>query len=70
MVIIRDTTGITIKHTIDAMDHVRIGVTQTTLWKDRYRRSVRDNVKPHGEFTLYECQDLLDELGAKRCSGH
>jgi len=62
MIVIQDTTGITIKKTIDDANHVRIGVTQTVLWVDGVRRNVRDNHKPHCEFTVNELNDLLCEL--------
>lgn len=34
MIILVDTTGITAKHTINDEDHVRVGVTQISLWVD------------------------------------
>lgn len=62
MIVLTDTTGITVKRRIQDRNHVRIGVTETALWYDGTRRSVRDNHKPHCEFTLNELQDLLNEV--------
>lgn len=62
MLIIQDTTGITIKRRIQDSNHVRIGVTQTAMWLMGARRFVRENGKPHCEFTLNECEDLLKEM--------
>lgn len=62
MVIMRDTTGITVKRTINDTDHVRIGIFQISLWKNGVRRSIRDLTRPHSEVTMNECQDLLSEL--------
>jgi hypothetical protein len=61
-IILRDGTGITIKRTIQSANHVRIGPLQTFLWVDGDRRSVRENTKPHVEFTINDCTDLLAEL--------
>ena len=62
MVIIQDTTGITIKRDTYLTDHVRIGIFKITLWKNGVRRSIRDLTRPHCEVTINECQDLLSEL--------
>jgi hypothetical protein len=62
MLIIQDTTGITIKRTIQSGNHARIGIFETALWVDGVRRSVRRIRKPHVEFTLKDCSNLLDEL--------
>jgi hypothetical protein len=62
MLIIRDTTGVTIKRAITDADHVRIGVLQTILWRGGAARGVRATGKPHGEFDLNDCEDLLAEL--------
>jgi hypothetical protein len=62
MLIIRDNTGVTIKSTIQSENHVRIGIFKTILWVDGVARSVRYSGKPHGEFDLNDCADLLDEL--------
>jgi hypothetical protein len=61
-IIMRDTTGITIKRTIQSENHVRIGVFDIVLWVDGVRRNVRKIGKPHNEFTINECSDLLEEL--------
>ena len=61
-IILRDSTGITIKRTIQSENHIRIGVFQTILWVDGVARSVRYNGKPHAEFTINDCTDLLAEL--------
>lgn len=65
MIILTDTTGITVKRRIQDIDHVRIGVLTTALYFDNYRRSIRKNHKPHCEFTLNELQDLLNEIPDK-----
>ena len=62
MIVITDTTGITVKSTIDDTDHVRIGTTQTACWVDGTRRNIREIGKPHCEFTINELMDLLVEL--------
>jgi len=62
MLIMRDSTGVTIKRFVTAADHVRIGVCQTALWKGGVVRGVRDVGKPHGEFDINDCADLLAEL--------
>ena len=66
MICITDSTGITLKHTIDDSDHVRIGILQISLWVDGIRRSVRNIGEQYGkpgcEFTLNELSDLLSEL--------
>ena len=62
MLIIRDTTGVTIKRTSGDMDHVRIGVFQTTLWQGGIARRIRYSGKPHGEFDMNDCAKLLTEL--------
>jgi hypothetical protein len=62
MLIIPDRTGITIKRTIQSENFVRIGVFQTALWVDGVRRSVREIGRPHVEFTINDCTDLLEEL--------
>jgi hypothetical protein len=62
MLIIRDTTGVTIKRSIQTADHVRIGVLEITLWRGGVARGVRSVGRPHGEFDLNDCEDLLAEL--------
>ncbi len=62
MIIIQDTTGLVVKETIDATDHVRIDVTQTALWKGGILREVLDVGKPYCELTINEFRDLLAEL--------
>jgi hypothetical protein len=62
MLIIRDTTGVTIKRSIQTADHVRIGVLRITLWRGGVARGVRDIGKPHGDFDINDCADLLTEL--------
>jgi len=66
MLIIRDTTGLTIKRTIQSANHVRVGTTQAALWVDGVRRAVRDigarYGKPGCEFTINDCNDLLEEM--------
>ena len=62
MLIIRDTTGVTIKRTIQSMNHVRIGVLQVAFWVNGVRQFVRDIGKPHGEFDINDCADLLEVL--------
>ncbi len=62
MLILRDGTGVTIKRTIESENHVRIGVFQMILWVDGVARSVRYSGKPHNEFTISDCIDLLEEL--------
>lgn len=62
MLTIRDTTGVTIKRNIADADHVRIGVLRITLWRGGVARGVRNIGKPHGEFDINDCEDLLAEL--------
>ncbi len=62
MLIMRDNTGVMIKRRIQDVNHVRIGVTQIGIWVDGVKRAVRKIMKPHGEFSLNDCADLLDEL--------
>ena len=67
MICITDSTGVTVKSRIQDENHVRIGITQISLWVDGTRRSVRDIaakviVKPWCEFTINEMEDLLGEL--------
>lgn len=62
MIILKDTTGIIVKRRIQDVNHVRIGVCTTALWFDDCRRSIRNNHKPHCEFTINELQDLLNEI--------
>ena len=66
MIVLTDSTGVTVKSTVNNADHVRIGITQISLWVNGTRRSVR-NIgerygKPGCEFTLNELSDLLSEL--------
>jgi hypothetical protein len=62
MIVMRDTTGITVKRVIQDENHVRIGVTVTTMWVDGKARTIRTIGKPHDEHTLNELSDLLLEL--------
>lgn len=62
MLILPDTTGITIKRTIQSEDYVRVGIFQSALWVGGVRRSVRILTKPSVEFTINDCSDLLEEL--------
>jgi len=62
MLIIRDTMGITIKRSVENENHVRIGVFQIALWVHGERRCVRVIGKPHSEFDINDCSDLLEEL--------
>jgi hypothetical protein len=62
MLIIRDTTGVTIKRAITDADHVRIGVLRIILWRGWAAPRVRAIGKPHGEFSIDDCGDLLAEL--------
>lgn len=62
MLIMTDTTGVTIKRTIQSANHVRIGVLQTALWVGGVRRSIRETGKPHVEFDINDCNNLLNEL--------
>lgn len=66
MIVITDSTGVTIKKRINDSDHVRIGITQIALWVDGTRRAVRDigerYGKPRCELTLNELSDLLAKL--------
>ena len=61
-IILRDGTGITIKRTIESENHVRIGVFEIALWVNGFRWYVRKIEKPHVEFTINDCTDLLAEL--------
>lgn len=64
MIVLRDTTGFTIKRTIDSLSHIRVGVLQIRFFSKDSDRTVRARKigKPHNEFTLNEIQDLLEEL--------
>ena len=62
MLIMIDNTGITIKENVQSEDHVRIGVLTTALWTGGVRRGIRDNHKPHVEFSINDCNNLLTEL--------
>jgi hypothetical protein len=62
MLIITDTTGLTIKRTIQSENFVRVGILQTALWVDGTRRNIRPIGKPGCEYTLNDCSDLLAEL--------
>ena len=62
MLIIRDTTGVTIKRTMTNEDHVRIGVLRTILWRGGIARGIRVIGKPHDEFDINDCAELLAEL--------
>jgi len=62
MIILVDTTGITVKRTINDADHVRIGVCTTALWINGERRAVRRNNKPHVERDIDDFGDLLQEM--------
>lgn len=62
MLVLYDTTGITVKHRIQDYDHVRIGVLQTSIWKSGRRRNIRDNQKPHVEHDGNDFADLLAEM--------
>ena len=59
MIILRDTTGVTVKRRIQDLNHVRFGVTQRAFWSDGVRRCVSDMPKPHGELTIDDCIDAL-----------
>ena len=61
MIVLYDTTGITIRGHMNTSDHVRIGVTQITLWKHGIGRH-RPIDKPHVEFNGNDFNDLLTEL--------
>ena len=62
MVILTDSSGVTIKRRIQDANHVRVGILQTALWVDGVRRAVRPTGIPHVEFTINDCTDLLAEL--------
>ena len=65
MMIFQDTTGVTIKQTIQSENHVRISTFETCMWIDGVRRSVRNmpfGRKPYVEYTINDCADLLAEL--------
>ena len=62
MLIIRNATGVTIKRSIQTKDLVRIGVLQTTLWRDGIARRIKGIGKPHDEFSIGDCAELLAEL--------
>jgi len=62
MLVITDTTGITVKNTIDDADHVRLGVTLITFWVNGEKRTQSVMSKPHAEHSVNELQDMLSEL--------
>jgi hypothetical protein len=62
MIVLTDSSGLTIKRRIQDVNYVRVGILQTALWVDGVRRKVRDVGKPGCEYTLNDCSDLLAEL--------
>ena len=62
MIILRDTTGITVKRAIQYQNHVRLDVLESCYWIDGVRRNVRKLHKPHGEFTVDELNDMLHDM--------
>jgi len=62
MIVLTDTTGITIKRFIGDANHARVGILQTALWVDGVRRGIRPIGKPGCEYTMNDCSDLLAEL--------
>ena len=62
MLILTDSSGVTVKRTIQSENHVRIGILQTALWVDGVRRAIRPIGKPGCEYSLNDCSDLLAEL--------
>jgi hypothetical protein len=62
MLILTDSSGVTIKRRIQDTNYVRVGIFQTALWVDGVRRAVRPIGKPGYEYSLNDCSDLLTEL--------
>jgi len=62
MLVMRDTTGVTVKRVVQDMNHVRLGVTLVTLWVDGKKRRQKKLSKPSVEYTINEVSDLLLEL--------
>lgn len=62
MLVITDTTGVTVKRVIQDSDHVRLGVTLMTLWVDGKKRRQKTLSKPSVEYTINELSDALREL--------
>ena len=62
MLIMTDNMGVTVKSTVQSENYVRIGVLLTSLWIGGVRRFDRRVTKPHCEYDLNDCADLLDEL--------
>lgn len=64
MIVLTDTTGITIKSRIQDISHVRIGLTEIMYWVSGYERvrSVWPLTKPHDQLTLEELGEKLLNL--------
>lgn len=64
MIIIKDASGWTIKHSIESENHVRLDFSTYTTWYWFQGKSVRAfRNRPNGELTLDECEGLLERLG-------
>lgn len=59
MIIKRDGCGITLKHSENSVDLVRIGVTLIVSETDGVVRRISDTYKPHDDYTVKELSDLL-----------
>ena len=62
MIILTDTSGLTIKEIIQENDHVRINETGMSFWVNDERQRVTTLDKPYVELTLNDFQDALDEM--------
>ena len=62
MIILELSDGITIKRTIDTVEHVRIDKDGYISFWGETRLAHRKTEKPYCEFDINECRDLLKEL--------
>ena len=61
MIIMDNLSGLTLKHTMEDVKHVRITSHNIIFW-DGYVLHDRPVPKPYIEFTVYELRDLMEEL--------
>jgi hypothetical protein len=62
MLIHYDTTGLTVKRSLDTAEHVRLGVTEINIFKNDRRYRIGPMMKPHDQYTVGELGDLLARM--------
>jgi hypothetical protein len=62
MIILPGKTSITVKDTVDSVNHVEIGVLRITFWVNGEARGITKIRRPHGEFTINDFKDLMQTL--------